>query len=76
MKSVMYFCCIIINQLIKNIMATEKQYKFIFIDIFGNDTEEKIYQFANYKEAKMHAKNLLANANDNTEEIIVKLLKF
>jgi len=57
-------------------MATEKQYKFIFIDIFGNDTEEKIYSFSNIKEAKMHAKQLLANAMDNTEEIIVKLLKF
>ena len=57
-------------------MTKNKQYRFIFIDIFGNDTEEKIYEFANYKEARMHAKNLLANANDNTEEIIVKLLKF
>ena len=72
-----YVVCLqkqIIKTLNKNTMKnTSKEFRFIFIDIFGNDTEEKVYSFANLKEARVHAKNLLANANDNTEQILVKV---
>ena len=49
-------------------------YTFTFYDKFGADTEQRIYLFDNIKEARQHARKLLANAMDDTKKIIVKLI--
>lgn len=51
-----------------------KKYLFIFIDIHGDMTHETIYNFNSMVEARKHAKELIANTKDNTEDIKIKLI--
>lgn len=53
-------------------MEKEKTYIFTFIDIYGDETHEKLYRFPTIKDAREHAKKLIAEAKDNTEHIKVK----
>ena len=48
-----------------------KTYIFVWLDIDYNITKEKTYSFDNLKEAKQHAKKLLAHAMDDTKTIKV-----
>jgi hypothetical protein len=53
-------------------MKNLQHYTFTFVDADGNNTEQRTYKFYNIKEARKHAFNLLANAMDDTAQIIVK----
>lgn len=49
----------------------KQEYLFRWIDGDGNITKEKVYTFHYFAEAKQHAKELFAEAMDDTRKIVI-----